>query len=150
MFHSNFHFLFIQFFVLSLGGWSGVFSRFHYYISLRSSIIFCYLSRDIYLSVGISFSLSTVSEVSCGEFLEAFLISFAILLLIKSPFGTVVFWIALFETVVCTWSRGYWRLANILGLYLLFKILLIFWPGFLSIFLAKDKDAKGKIFISSL
>ena len=108
------------------------------------------MSRDIYLSVGISFSLSTVSEVSCGEFLEAFLISLATLLLIKSPFGTVVFWIALFETVVCTWSGGYWRLANILGLYLLFKILLIFWPRFLSIFLAKDKDPKGKIFISSL
>ena len=49
----------------------------HHYINLRLSIPFCLFSGDAYLSLGISlsksifsFSLSTVSELFCGEVLE--------------------------------------------------------------------------------
>ena len=56
-----------------------------YYITLRSSIIFCLSFGDIYLSFRISVSLSTVFKVFCDDFFEAFVISLAILLLIKSP-----------------------------------------------------------------
>ena len=57
-----------------------------YYINLRSSIIFCLSSGDIYLSLGISslLSLSTlISELFCGEVFENFVILTVILLLIK-------------------------------------------------------------------
>ena len=39
------------------------------YINLNLSIICCLSFGDIYLSFGISVSLSTVSEVCCGDFL---------------------------------------------------------------------------------
>ena len=41
----------------------------YYYINLRSSIIFCLSSGDIYLSLGTSLSCSivTVFELFCGE-----------------------------------------------------------------------------------
>ena len=45
----------------------------YYYINLRSSKIFCLFPEDIYISLGISVSLSTAFEVFCGEFLEAYL-----------------------------------------------------------------------------
>ena len=54
------------------------------YINLNLSIIRCLSSGDIYLSFGISVSLSTVSELFCGDF-------FVILLPIKSPFASVAF-----------------------------------------------------------
>ena len=64
----------------------------YYYTNLRSSIIFCLVSGDIYLSFDISlssaiFSVSfiTVPELFCGKVFEAFVILLAILLLIKSP-----------------------------------------------------------------
>ena len=60
-------------------------SLLYYYINLRSSIIFCLTSGDIYLSLGISLSCSFVTafELFCGKFFETFVIPLAILLLIK-------------------------------------------------------------------
>ena len=50
----------------------------NYYINPNLSIIFCLFSGDIYLSFGISVSLSTVSEIFRGDL-------FAILLAILLP-----------------------------------------------------------------
>ena len=68
-----------------------------YYINLRS-IVFCLFSEDISLSLGIflSYSIVTVSELFLGEILEAFLILLAILLPLKSPVASAVFWISIF------------------------------------------------------
>ena len=70
----------------------------YYYINLRSLRIFCLFSGDIYLSFGItlsnlifSASLSTVSELFCGEVFETFVILSAILLAIKLPVASVFF-----------------------------------------------------------
>ena len=109
------------------------------YINLISSIIFCLFFQDICLSFGISLSnLSVIaSELFWGEFFEAFVILPALLLPIKSPVASAVFWIALFETVYnafvagcLPWSKSFW-------LYLLLNFLLKFLP----IFLAKDKNS---------
>ena len=101
-------------------------------------IILCLSSGGINLSIGISFSF--VSELSFGEVFETFVNLSAILLPIKSPVASAVFWIALFEAVLSAsvadclaWSRSFW-------FYLLLKFLLIFLPIFLPIFLAKDKN----------
>ena len=53
-------------------------SLLYYYINLRSSIIFCLFSEDVYLSLGISVSLSIVSEVFCGKSFEVLVILLAI------------------------------------------------------------------------
>ena len=42
----------------------------YYYINLNVSIICCISFGDTYLSFDISVSLSTVSEVFCGDFLK--------------------------------------------------------------------------------
>ena len=113
-----------------------------YYINLRSSIIFCIPRWDIYLSLGISLSCSVIiiSGLFCGEILQVFVILLAILLPIKSPVISAVFWITFFEVVLSafvadclTWSRSFW-------LYLLLTFLLIFLPIFLLSFLTKDKN----------
>ena len=97
-----------------------------YYINLRSSIILWLCSEDICLSLYISlsipvFSSSFATGLFCGEVLETFLILSAILLSIKSPVASAVFWIALFEAVLnasiadgLAWSGSFW-------LYLLLK-----------------------------
>ena len=137
--------------VLNLGGWFGILSNnllffgislLYYYINLKSLIIFCISYGDIYLFLDIFFiksciffvSFSAVSELFSGEVFETFAILLlldlftrsAILLPIKSPFASAVFWIALFEAVLTAsvadclvWSRSFW-------LHLLFKVLLIF------------------------
>ena len=48
----------------------------YYYINLRSSIISCLSSGDIYLSLAISlsYSLVTVSELFCSEVFDIFVI----------------------------------------------------------------------------
>ena len=69
----------------SLDGWFGVlFDKLiiFSYLTLNWSIICCLFSRYIYLSFGISVSLSTVSKVFWGDFI---IILLAILLPIKSP-----------------------------------------------------------------
>ena len=74
-----------------------------YDINLRSSIICS--PRDIYISLGISVSLSSVCKLFCGVLLET-------LLLIKWPDTSAVFWITLFSAVLSAsvadflaWSR---------------------------------------------
>ena len=122
----------------------------YYYINLRSVIIFCfsswYMYIYIYLSLGISLSsfIVIVSELFCGELLENFAILLAILLPIKSPAASAVFWTTLFKIVLSAyiadclaWSRSYWHVANIPGLYLPLKLLIILLPKFLPKFLAK-------------
>ena len=66
----------------------------------RLSIILCLSSGDKYLSLGISllFSFVTVSELFCCEFFGNFLM----LLAIKSPVVSAVFWMTLFEEVSST------------------------------------------------
>ena len=66
-------------------------SLLYYYVNLRSSTIFFPFSGDIYLSLDISVSLSTVSEIFRVEFLETFGILLAILLPIKSLVPSDVF-----------------------------------------------------------
>ena len=65
----------------------------YYYINLRPSIIFCLSFEDIYLSLGISLSISvlTTSKLFCDKVFEAFVILSAILLPTKSPVAYVVF-----------------------------------------------------------
>ena len=75
-----------------------------------------FYSGDIYLSFGI-FVSSKLSFCKC-KFLEDFdvlLISSVILLPIKSPFGSSVFWVDLFESFfiasavdILELSRGFW------------------------------------------
>ena len=65
----------------------------YYYISRRSSIVFCLSIGDIYLSLGFSLSCSfvTSSELFCGKVFETFVILSAILLQIKSPVASALF-----------------------------------------------------------
>ena len=69
--------------------------------------ILCLFSGGIYLSLGISVSylmlsasFVTVSELFYGKVIEAFVILSSILLPIKSPVASAVFWSALFEAVL--------------------------------------------------
>ena len=99
-----------QFFVLNLDGLFGVVTNFHffdvplldYYINLRSTIVFCLSSGDMYLSLDISLSSSfvTISELFYCEVFEAFVIQLAISLPIKSPVATAFLKFALFEAVL--------------------------------------------------
>ena len=68
------------------------------YINLRSSVIFCLSFEDIYFSLDIylSWSSVTVSELFCDKYFETFLILLAISLQIKSPVAFVVFWMTLY------------------------------------------------------
>ena len=65
----------------------------NHYINVRSSIMFCLSCGDTYLSLRISLSCSfvIVSELSCGQLLETFIILLAILLPVKSPVASAVF-----------------------------------------------------------
>ena len=75
----------------------------YYYTNLNSSIICCLSSGDMYLFLWVVISTSS-SVSSFGnfllDFLEALVILSAILLPIKSPVASAVFWIALFEAVI--------------------------------------------------
>ena len=65
----------------------------YYYINVRSSIIFYLFCGDIYVCLGISVLLSTISELFCAQFLESFVILWEMLLPSKS---LAVFWICCF------------------------------------------------------
>ena len=107
---------------------------FYYYTNLRSSIILCFTTGDIYHSLGISLSCSFVigCELFCGELLQTFAILLAILLSIKSPVDSAVFWITLFwrsfKCIACvadclSLSRSFWLdLPLILLLHSLLQI----------------------------
>ena len=142
-------FISTQFLLLNLDDWFVVSSNkliiFWYsfiisycYINLRSLIIFCPCSRDIYLFLSISLPCSIFSsELFRGENFGTVVILSVVLFPIKSPVAPAVFWIALFEAILsasdCSrllrWSRSFWR-------YFLRRFLLIFLP----LFLGKDKN----------
>ena len=125
-------FIWIQFFVLNLHGWYGIFSkcisfRYRFIILLYQSYIinnFLSLLGDRYLSLGIylwnlmfSSWFLTVSVWFCGEVLKTFAIVSATLSPVKSPVACAVFWITLSEAVLITsvadclaWSRSFWLL----------------------------------------
>ena len=65
----------------------------YYSINLRSLIILCPSSGDIYISLGIYLSCSfvTVSKLFFCKFFEIFVILLATLLPIKSPVSSVIF-----------------------------------------------------------
>ena len=70
----------------------------HYYINLRSEIIFCPFPGVVYLSLGIflscsifSISLVTVPKLFCGDVHDTLIILLVILLPIKSPVASAVF-----------------------------------------------------------
>ena len=72
------------------------------YTNLNSSIICCLSSGDRFLFLGVSFSTSTSVLLFCNSlvgFFETLVILSEILLPIKSPVASAVFWIALFEAV---------------------------------------------------
>ena len=102
-------------FCSSFDGWFGVLS--YNLIIYRYSINFCLSSRDIYISLSISLScvFVTVSELFYCEFFETFIILSVILLPIKSPVVSSVFWIIYFEVVLSApvadclaWSTSFW------------------------------------------
>ena len=67
------------------------------YTNLNSSVMCCRFSGDTYLSFGISISLLALLLCSSIEnFFEIFVILSAILVPIKSPVASAVFWIFLF------------------------------------------------------
>ena len=71
----------------------------YYYTNLNSSIICSLFSGDIYVFIGFSISFSFCERDSLVNFLESLVVLSAILLPIKSPVASSVFWIAVFETV---------------------------------------------------
>ena len=91
-------------------------------MEVSNRLTICYLfSEDVYLSLAFSppssiFSSSfvTTSEIFCGKDFKTFVILSAILLPIKSPVASAVFWIVLSEAVFCvpaadclTWSISF-------------------------------------------
>ena len=71
------------------------FIRFYYYIHVRSSIILCLSSGNIYLSRSIPSLILT--ELCCGKLLETPVILLAVLLAIKSSVASTVFFLAFFN-----------------------------------------------------
>ena len=67
----------------------------YYYTNLNSSVVFCLSSEDMCLTFGVSLSFLPSPKL----FFETFVILSVILLLIKSPVASAVFWIALCEAV---------------------------------------------------
>ena len=129
-------FISTQFLVMNLNVSSSMCSiiMLYCYINLRSSIIFCLCSRDIYLSLCISLSSSTfsssfVTKLLWGEAFETLVILSAILFPIKSPVASAVFlncsfWRYLEPVAYClAWLRSSW-------LYLLLKFYLCFYQYF--------------------
>ena len=89
-------------------------SLLNYYINLRLSITFCISSGDTYLSLSISSLFVTAYELFWGEVFETFVILSAILLPIKLPVASAVFWVVLYKAVLnvsatncLEWSRRF-------------------------------------------
>ena len=78
----------------------------YYYINLRSTIIFCLSSGDIYLSLGFSLSCSFVNDTKlfCCNFFEIFVILSG-----KSPVASAFFWMLLFEEVLSAFVADFPR-----------------------------------------
>ena len=103
---------------------------------------FCLSSGLKHFSLGISLSclFVTVSKLLSSEVLDTFIILPVILLPIKSPVASAVFWITYFEAVLSASVADSVAWLSSLWLYSPLNFLLMFLPIFLSIFLAKDKN----------
>ena len=95
----------------------------YYYANTNTnlSITCCLFSGDIYLSFGIFISFSSVFEcnsfkVFCGDF-EILVILPAVLLPIKLPVASAVFWIALFEALFIASAEDFWAISRSFWLY---------------------------------
>ena len=113
---------------------------------LKSLIIGCLFSGDIYLSFGISLwntvffiSLSTVSELLCGELLDIFVILWAVLLPSKSSGSSAVFWTASFEAALSSTVVDFSAWLRKFCLYLPLTCLLKFYQHFSPYFYQKTK-----------
>ena len=99
------------------------------YTNLNSSIIYCLSSGDMYLFLGVALSTST-SVLSFGnssvDFFETLVILSAILLPIKSPAASAVFWVPLFEGIFIASAVDFLALSKSFWPYLLPK----FFPWF--------------------
>ena len=119
-----------------------IFQSLYRYINLRWSTIccsfwkyvffFCYFSIQSNIFCFIC-NCSFVTELFLDEFLNTFVIISEILLPIKSPVASAVFWIALFKAVLnvsvkccLAWSRIFWLCLRSTFLLNLYFILLIF------------------------
>ena len=100
----------------------------------------------MYLFLGVAFSRSSfVSSLLCNslvDFLETLIILSAILLPIKSPVASAVFWIALFEAGFIACVVDFLALLRSFWQYLLLKLL--------PMFLAKNKTPYPYTYILSL
>ena len=90
--------------------------------------MFCLFSRDIYLFYGVSISSSFCECNSLGDFFETLVILYGILLSIKSPIPSAIFWIALFEAFFIASVVDFVAYLEVFNHYLLFM------------FFAKDKN----------
>ena len=115
----------------------------YFYITLRTSIIFCIGSGNLFLGISLSCSFVTVSQLFLGKILETFVILSAILLPVISPAASTVFWIALFERVLGASVADCLARSRSFYPYLPLTFLLMFLPIFLTIFLAKDKNPES-------
>ena len=99
------------------------------YTNLNSSIIYCLSSGGMYLFLGVALSTST-SVLSFGnssvDFFETLVILSAILLPIKSPAASAVFWVPLFEGIFIASAVDFLALSKSFWPYLLPK----FFPWF--------------------
>ena len=117
-------FISTHFFVLNLDDWFGVLSSkfilymyiplLYYDINPRSSIIFWLFSVDMYLSFGISqwnsvfcVSLSSVSEVFCGEVLETF-VTLSATYQSNHQLLLRFFKMCFLKLLFLAWSRSFW------------------------------------------
>ena len=114
---------------------------------LKSLIIGCLFSGDIYLSFGISLwntvffiSLSTVSELLCGELLDIFVILWAVLLPSKSSGSSAVFWTASFGAALSSTVINFSAWLRKFCLYLPLTFYLNFTNIFPHIFIKRQKS----------
>ena len=133
---------------------------FDYYIIILILIhqLFVVFVLDIYIFLLVSFFSSSVERISFkrssfGDFgcnsVQTRVILSAILLPIKSPVASEVFWIALFEVLFITCVAGFLALSRSFWPYILL-ILLENLVAFLLIFLASDKNLYAFTYIPSL
>ena len=111
----------------------------YFFTNLNSSIIWCFFSGDMYPFFG-DFISSFCN--SLGYLFETLIILSAILLSIKSPVASAVFWIAYFEAVFIPSAANFLALSRSFWLYLLLKLL--------PMFLVKDKNSYSFTYILSL
>ena len=97
--------------------------------NLNSLIICCLSSGDIYLFLWV---VNSTPSLLLDGFLDILVILSAILLPIKSPVASAVFWIALFEALFIASVVDFLALSRIFWFYLLVKLL--------PMFLAKEKN----------